>query len=226
MRIKQQYRFSVRTHVQTRLLVIACMAVFLVLASACHQDMYDQPRYRKALMESDFFADGMAARPKVPGTVSQSQALYDEHLSTGMVDGEFVTTFPFTITRSVLRQGQSAYDIYCVPCHGVLGNGQGMVQRRGLTTPANYHTDRLREVTPGYIFDVITNGYRNMYPYGSRISLEDRWAIVAYVRALQWSQHATCDDVPDDEAFKEECEAGGSGDEDGEEAEEESEDEE
>ncbi|NJN65765.1 MAG: cytochrome c [Chloroflexaceae bacterium] len=204
------------------------MAVFLVLVSACHQDMYNQPKHRKALMQSDFFADGMVARPQVPGTVSQSQALYDEHLSTGKVNGEFVTTFPYTITRSVLRQGQAAFNIYCVPCHGTLGNGRGMVQRRGLTTPANYHTDRLRGVSPGYIFDVITNGYRNMYPYGSRISLEDRWAIVAYVRALQWSQYATCDDVPDDEAFKQECEAGGSesGDDEDEEDAEESENEE
>jgi cytochrome c553 len=196
-----QHRLSTRM----RVMMMASIAVFLVLVTGCHQDMYNQPRYKKAYMTSDFFADGMASRPRVPGTVSQQTVIEDEHFYTGMVDGEFVTTFPYTMTSSIIRNGRSQYEIFCVPCHGTLGNGKGIVQQRGLTPPASYHTDRLREESVGYLFDVITNGYRNMYPYGSKISPEDRWAIVAYVRALQFSQNATCEDVPDDEDFKEAC---------------------
>jgi len=190
---------------RTRLVVAVCMALVMVMTSACHQDMYNQPRYKKAYMESSFFQNDMASRPRVPGTVSREQHLADEHFYTGMVGGEFVTTFPEEVTSATLRRGQDRYNIFCAPCHGLIGNGEGMVQKRGLTPPANYHTDRLRNVEHGYIFDVITNGYRNMYPYGSKIPPEDRWAIVAYVRALQLSQHATCDDVPDSSPFKREC---------------------
>ncbi len=178
------------------------------LLSACHQSMYDTPKYRKPYMEETsrtIFSDGMVARPRVPNTVSQSQVLADEHFYTGKIDGEFVTEFPYPVDRAMIRRGQDRFNIFCSPCHGYVGNGLGMVQRHGLTPPANYHTDRLREAEVGYIFDVITNGYRNMYPYGPKIPPEDRWAIIAYVRALQRSQHASCDDVPDGVPFKSEC---------------------
>lgn len=197
----KHYRLPTRM----RVAMMAGLAVLLVLVTGCHQDMYDQPRYKKAYMHSEFFADGMAARPRIPETVSQQTVIDDEHFYSGKVNGEFVTTFPYTMTAAIIRSGGTLYGIYCVPCHGIIGNGKGMVQRRGLTPPADYHTDRLREAPVGYLFDVITNGYRNMYPYGTKISPADRWAIVAYVRALQISQNATCADVPDTEAFKQEC---------------------
>jgi mono/diheme cytochrome c family protein len=180
----------------------------MVLLSACHQSMYNSPKYKKPYMKEDsgtLFEDDMVARPRVPNTVSQSQVLADEHFYTGKIDGEFVTEFPYPVDKAMIRRGRDRFNIFCAPCHGRLGNGLGMVQRRGLTPPANYHTDRLRNVEVGYIFDVITNGYRNMYPYGPKIPPEDRWAIIAYVRTLQLSQSATCDDVPEGVPFKSEC---------------------
>lgn len=194
--------------------VILWITLCITLMAGCHQSMYNQPKYKKPYMrESDrnpsgfdgIFANDMVARPRVVSTVSQSQVLADEHFYTGKVDGEYVTEFPYPIDRKIIRRGQDRFNIFCSPCHGRVGNGLGMVQRRGLTPPANYHTDRLRDAPVGYIFDVITNGYRNMYPYGPKIPPEDRWAIIAYVRALQLSQNATCDDVPDKASFKNQC---------------------
>lgn len=205
MRIDKRYR----SFLQNRAYVLGWAVLCLFLLSACHQDMYNQPRYKKPYMlergATTIFPDGMVARPRVPNTISQSQVLADEHFYTGQVNGEYVTEFPYPITSEILRRGKDRFTIFCTPCHGRLGNGLGMVQRRGLTPPANYHTDRLRTAPVGYIFNVITNGYRNMYPYGAKIPPEDRWAIISYVRALQLSQNATCDDVPDGVSFKDEC---------------------
>lgn len=186
--------------------LVVCM---VLMATGCHQSMYDQDKFKKPNMQTEathLFENGQISRPRVPGTVSQSQVLADEHFYTGQIDGEYVTEFPYPITIQILRRGQDRFDIFCAPCHGRVGNGMGMVQRHGLTPPANYHDKRLREASVGYIFDVITNGFRNMYPYGPKLPPEDRWAIIAYVRALQLSQNATCDDVPDGKSFKEECE--------------------
>ncbi len=194
-----------RSSRKAKILVSSWLLLCVVLVSACHQSMYDQPKYKKPYMATSFFADGMVARPRVPGTISQSQVLADEHFYTGQVDGEFVTTFPFPVTIQVLRRGQDRFNVFCSPCHGRVGNGLGMIQRRGLVPPANYHVDRLREIPVGYMFDVITNGFRNMYAYGPKIPPEDRWAIIAYVRALQLSQNASCDDVPDNASFKKQC---------------------
>ena len=171
------------------------LALGLALLSACRQDMHDQPRY-EPLEASAFFADGRSARPQVEGTIAHGELRIDDHLYRGKVDGEFATTFPFEITREVMERGRERFNIFCSPCHGRLGNGEGMVVERGLKQPPSYHIERLREAPPGYFFDVITHGFGAMYDLSDKISVRDRWAIVAYIRALQLSQNATLDDVP------------------------------
>jgi mono/diheme cytochrome c family protein len=149
--------------------------------------MQDQPRY-KPLARSDFFDDGRAARPLVEGTVARGQLRDDEHLFTGKLGKELATTYPFPITEAVLERGRERYTIYCTPCHGQLGNGEGMVVQRGLKRPTSFHIERLRQAAPGYFFDVITNGFGAMSDYAAQVPVRDRWAIAAYIRALQISQ--------------------------------------
>lgn len=160
--------------------------------------MHDQPRY-DPLASSTFFDDGRSARPVVPGTVARGQLRLDEHLYTGKVNGALVDTFPFPVTRPVLECGRERYNIYCSPCHDYLGTGHGMIVQRGFQPPLSYHNDRLREAPVGHYFDVITNGFGAMRSYADRVSPEDRWAIIAYIRALQLSQHAPLEAVPEKE---------------------------
>lgn len=161
------------------------------------QAMYDQPKY-EPMEASPFFRDGRSARAQVPGTVARGQLREDAHFYTGkMANGNPVAAFPFPVTRAVLERGRERYDIFCSPCHDRAGNGQGMVVQRGFRQPPSFHIDRLREAPAGHYYDVITAGYGAMYSYASRISPRDRWAIVAYIRALQLSQHATLEDVPE-----------------------------
>lgn len=167
----------------------------LVLLAGCAQNMRDQSRL-KPLEPNAFFADNQSARPIADNTVARGQLLTDEHMNTGMVDGQLATTFPFPVTSEVLQAGQQNYDIFCAPCHGLTGNGQGMIVERGFPAPPSLHSERLREVPVGHFFDVITNGFGRMYSYASRVSPQDRWAIAAYIRALQRSQNATLEDVP------------------------------
>jgi len=157
--------------------------------------MHVQPKY-KPLAQTDFFGDGRSARPAVEGTVARGHLRLDEHLYTGKVNGQLVTTFPFPITRKDLERGRQRYQIYCTPCHDATGTGRGMIVTRGFPQPPSYHIQRLREAPVGHFFDVITNGLGNMYAYDSRVTPEDRWRIIAYVRALQLSQSATLADVP------------------------------
>jgi mono/diheme cytochrome c family protein len=124
----------------------------------------------------------------------------DAHLYTGQVNGEFAQRFPFTVTLETLERGRERYDIFCSPCHGLVGDGQGIIVEYGLRAPPSFHTPELREEAPGYYFDLITRGTRVMPSYASRIRPEDRWAIVAYIRALQLSQNAGLSDVPPQEA--------------------------
>lgn len=165
----------------------------LVLMTGCRQDMHDQPKF-KPLRANSFFADGRSARPLVAGTVARGTLQEDDHLFTGRVNNEFVTTFPFPVTEQVIRRGQERFNIFCSPCHGQLGDGEGAIVQRGLKHPPSYHIDRLREVPVGYFFNVITNGFGAMFDYSDRIPAKDRWAIIAYIRALQLSQHATHED--------------------------------
>ncbi len=160
--------------------------------------MYEQPRHNP-LSASTFYEDHRSARPLVPGTVARGQLRNDEAFYTGKVNGVLVNAFPFPITRPVLERGRERYNIYCAPCHDRTGNAQGTVVRRGLRPPPSYHIDRMREVPVGHFFDVMTNGFGAMADYADRIPPQDRWAIVAYIRALQLSQRATVADVPPEE---------------------------
>ncbi|MGH9657344.1 MAG: c-type cytochrome, partial [Bryobacteraceae bacterium] len=165
---------------------------------ACRQDMHDQPKY-EPLEASRFFADGRASRPLIAGTVPRGFLREDAHLYTGKIGGEPADRFPFPIDRAVLDRGRERFNIYCTPCHDRLGNGLGMVVRRGFRRPPSYHTDRLRAAPAGYLFDVVTNGFGAMPDYAAQIQPRDRWAIVAYVKVLQRSQRASLADVPPDQ---------------------------
>ena len=160
--------------------------------------MQVQPKY-KSLDPSTFFDDGRSARPVVPGTVARSQLRTDEAYYTGKMNGVEVATFPFPVTREVLERGRDRYNIYCTPCHDRQGDGQGMIVQRGFPPPPSYHTDRLRQAPVGHFYNVMTNGYGTMYSYASRITPQDRWAIAAYIRALQLSQDAKLSDLTDED---------------------------
>jgi mono/diheme cytochrome c family protein len=171
------------------------------LAAACRQDMHVQPRY-EPLDSSKFFNDGRAARQPVPGTIARGHLRINEHLYTGKINGVPVDSFPFPITRQDLERGRERFNIYCAPCHDLTGSGRGMIVQRGFPAPPSYHIERLRNAPVGHFFDVMTNGYGTMYSYAARVSPEDRWRIAAYIRALQLSEHATINDVPEKERAK------------------------
>lgn len=163
--------------------------------------MHVQPRYNP-YDPSAFFDDGRSSRPPVPGTVARGELRINTALYAGEVNGVPVDAFPFPITSQDLQRGRERYNIYCSPCHDYTGNGHGMVVQRGFPAPPSYHIDRLRNAPVGHFFDVMTNGYGTMYSYASRVSVEDRWRIAAYIRALQLSEHATVNDVPEKDRAK------------------------
>jgi len=168
----------------------------LLLLSACRQQMADQSRY-DPLEESSFFPDHRSARPLPVGVIARGFLDDDELLYTGRVNGQLATTFPFEITTAVLTRGRDRYNIFCSPCHDYVGSGNGMAVRRGFRRgPPSFHTDRLREAPPGHFFDVISNGFGAMNDYAVPIKPRDRWTIVAYIRALQYSQNANIRDLP------------------------------
>lgn len=170
----------------------------MLLATACRQKMAEQPRY-DPLEASEFFADGQSARPLVENTVARGEIRDDEHFYTGRSGATPAATFPFPITLAILQRGRERYDIYCSPCHSRTGNGDGMIARRGFARPPSFHIPRLREAPPGYHFHVITQGLGAMPDYRHQIPPRDRWAIIAYIRALQLSHNATVNDVPPQE---------------------------
>ena len=167
----------------------------LFLLAACQQQMRDQPKY-KPLAPSTFFKDGRSSRHLVPGTVARGYLKTDAHLYTGTVNGNVADTFPFPVTREILKRGQERYNIFCSPCHDHIGTGRGMIVQRGFQPPPSFHIERLRQAPVGHFFSAVTNGFGAMYSYASRIPPRDRWAIIAYIRALQLSQRATLADVP------------------------------
>lgn len=158
-----------------------------------------QERY-EAQGNSAFFPDGAAMRMPVAGTVARGQLREDVEYFTGKdISGKLVRTSPVRTTMEVLRRGKERYDIFCSPCHSRVGDGKGIVATRGLQpAPTSLHDDRLRSIEDGHLFDVMTNGVRTMPSYRAQISTDDRWAIVAYLRALQRSQHARKNDIPED----------------------------
>jgi mono/diheme cytochrome c family protein len=173
---------------------LALAAVTVVLAG-CRQDMHDAPRYT-ALQASTFFADGASSRTPLANTVARGNLREDEHLYTGKVGGQIATAFPMPVTAAVMARGQERFNVFCSPCHGRTGEGNGMIVQRGFRRPPSYHEERLRSAPVGYFFDVMTNGFGAMQDYAAQVPVEDRWAIAAYIRALQLSHGATIDDVP------------------------------
>lgn len=171
---------------------------FVFLLAGCRHGMEDQPKVLP-LQESDFFPDGRSSRMPAPGTVARGHLEADPLLYTGKVNGKDATVFPFPVTRAWLERGRERFDIYCSVCHDRVGTGHGMVVRRGFPHPPSFHSDDLRKAPVGHFFDVMTNGFGRMYPYADRVSAEDRWAIAAYVRALQRSQHISLRDLPEEE---------------------------
>ncbi len=181
----------------------ACLAAAALLLAGCDMlDMYDQPKYR-TFEACDFFADGSSARPVVPGTIARGQLREDEAFFTGKRDGQFVDELPsgndLEFGEELLQRGRQRFDIFCSNCHGQAGYGDGMIVQRGFRRPPSLHIARLRNMPLGYYFDVMTNGFGAMPPYNLQVDPRDRWAIAAYVRALQLSQNARLDDVPADE---------------------------
>lgn len=178
-------------HTVGRLALVALVA----MTAACRQDMHDQPNYQP-LEASSFFNDEQASRPLVEGTVARGHLNEDALLYTGKVDGNQALLFPFAVDDAVMAKGRERFNIYCSPCHGQTGMGNGMIVQRGYRRPPAFTEDRLRDAPPGHFFDVISNGFGAMPDYAAQIRPADRWAIVAYIRALQLSGHATIDDVP------------------------------
>ncbi len=187
----------------SRLLAIRASLIVLsagaILQAGCRLDMHLQPKYNPEV-PSNFFTDGRSAREPVPGTIARGELHADELLYTGRINGNVANVFPFAITPEDLNRGRKRYNIYCSPCHDYAGYGNGMIVQRGFPEPPSYHIDRLRNAPVGHLFDVITSGYGIMYSYAARIPAEDRWRIVAYIRALQLSQHAAVQDVPSEAA--------------------------
>ena len=167
----------------------------LLFTAGCRQDMHDQPKYT-VYKPSDFFADGRSARPGIEGTVAQGQLNDDELLYAGRLGGQPATVFPFAVDAAVMQRGRERYNIFCTPCHGLTGDGDGMVVQRGYRRPPSFHVERLRQAPPGHLFDVMTNGFGAMPDYAAQIPIRDRWAIAAYLRALQLSQYATVAELP------------------------------
>lgn len=167
----------------------------LSLLVGCRQDMHDQAKLQP-YEASSFFPDGRASRPPVPGTIPRGRLDLDEHLFLGRVGGELAPTFPMDVDRALLERGRERYAIFCTPCHGLSGDGDGMIVRRGFKRPESFHLERLREAPPGYFFDVMTRGFGVMYPYDDRLEPADRWAVAAWIRVLQRSQQGSLDDVP------------------------------
>ena len=194
---------------------VYCLLItsFSLLIFGCRYDMQDQPRY-KALKKSDFFKDGRAMRDLPEGTVSRGNLREDKAFYTGKKENagqtasapaqtttdasgntvvasfpDVIDEFPVPVTKELVDRGEERYKVFCIVCHGPVGNGDGMVVRRGFPKPPSYNDDRLRNAPVGHFFDVITNGWGKMNSYASQVPVADRWAIVAYVRALQISQY-------------------------------------
>jgi mono/diheme cytochrome c family protein len=175
------------------------LATLAALAAGCRQDMHDQPKVRP-YRASEFFADGSGLRQIPAHTVARGTLAADPVWTTGrLADGSMTEEIPVPMTRALLLRGRERFDIFCSPCHGRLGDGRGMVVQRGYKQPTSYHDPRLREASVGYFFDVMTNGFGVMSSYAPQIPVADRWAIAAYVRALQASQNVDAATLTADE---------------------------
>jgi hypothetical protein len=187
------------------LFMLALIAAMLAGCEKAKQDMYDQPKY-KPFAPSKLFSDGSSSRPLPPNSVVHSMGAFSG-TSSGRIGEDTVMrnraaenakSIPYPITLQLLKRGQERFNIYCEPCHSPAGDGDGLIARRGFPHPPSYHSDRLRQADDRHFYDVITHGYGIMYPYADRVEPPDRWAIVAYIRALQLSQHAQVQTLPPD----------------------------
>jgi mono/diheme cytochrome c family protein len=201
---------------------LTTLTILLLSFAGCQQEMAEQPSFRP-LAPSEFYADGQSARPLVAGTVARGDAQLDRAMATGqrgpdqggaamdstsggvslvvartaLAEKPYVDAIPLPVSRALLDRGRERYGIYCSVCHGPLGDGDGIVVERGFTRPPTYHDQRLRSAPVGYFFDVITHGYGSMPDYAAQIPPRDRWAIVGFVRVLQFSQYAPVDELPE-----------------------------
>ena len=180
---------------------VSAWLLVALIAGGCRQDMHDQPKY-SAFEKTTFFPDGSSARTPIAGTVARGDLRDDPVLYTGKENDESAAAFPFAVDERVMARGQQRFDVYCSPCHGRTGEGDGMIVQRGFSRPPSLLEPRLREVAPGHFFEVITNGFGAMPDHAAQIKPADRWAIAAYIRALQLAGAATIDDVPPAERSK------------------------
>lgn len=202
-------RSIIRHHTRpgsTAAAMVALACAVLVHAGCKREDMHNQPRH-ETHERSDFFADEMASRPPVEGTVAQGRPLRNDPLVMWRVGDRFADTYPMPIDQAALRYGRARYTIYCSMCHGDDGGGDGMVVRRGFVRPPSLHDERLRAAAPGYVVEVISNGYGAMYSYNDRIPVEDRWKIAAYVKTLQLSRKIDLASLPAEDRQKVEAAA-------------------
>ena len=178
-----------------KLRIVLCLGALTILVG-CRNDMHDQPRF-KPLAKSDFFADLRSSRAPVEGTVARGDLREDSYFYTGKIGANPGDYMPaeVPVNEETLERGRERFNIYCAPCHSRVGDGNGMLPQRGYRHPPTYHQDRLRKAPLGYFFDVMTNGFGAMPDYAMQITPEDRWKIVAYIRALQLSQNATAADA-------------------------------
>jgi mono/diheme cytochrome c family protein len=177
---------------------LALVVALALASSACRQDMHDAAKY-EPLEKSDFFADGRASRSLLPGTVARGHLRADELFYTGKDANGFATVFPMEITPEVLAHGRERFNIYCAPCHDRTASGRGMIVERGFPQPRSFHDPMLKIMPHGYFFNVMTNGFGRMFPYSSRVTPADRWAIIAYIRTLQYSQNVPVSDLTSEE---------------------------
>lgn len=169
--------------------------------AGCRQDMHDQPRVggNRSMRQSDFFADGRSQRELPQNTVPRGFLRDDTYFYTGKVGNNVGLVFPMPVTGEVLARGEQRFNVYCTPCHSALGDARGMIVMRGFQQPTSFHDERLRNAPVGHFFDVMTNGFGAMPDYAAQITPADRWAVIAYIRALQLSQNASVAEVPTQE---------------------------
>jgi len=174
--------------------LLAAAALACVSTSACRQDMHNQAKYRP-LRETPFFADHRSARPLIAGTIARGKLGEDRLLTTGRDGDKPSDVFPFPVTTEVVARGRERFNIYCAPCHARTGDGRGMIVQRGYKQPPSFHDQRLRDISVGYLFNVITAGFGVMPSYAPQVPVNDRWAIISYIRALQLSRNASIEDL-------------------------------
>ena len=189
--------FRLHKHTGSAVRLLFAVSVLLVL-SGCRQDMHNQPKY-VPYRSSEFFQDGLSERQQLVNTVARGELREDAYLYTGKVGTKEGDRFPFPITQAVMERGRERYDIYCSPCHSRVGDGNGMIVKRGYRQAANFHDQKYATQTVGHYYDVISHGSGAMPDYAAQIEPADRWAIAAYIRALQYAQNGTMADVPADQ---------------------------